>query len=202
MRDVLRCLPQAALLTLALPGCLPLTFFTPAPLSEQLKALREHPQNIQQLADLVRSETQANPLLVQEVSLANISLGVSAREVTAQWGHPHRIAEQIDGTWWSFRGQSQEPGTVRVYLQPSKTTPNAQEVAQVQVWWPTRHMTRTMVRALDPAARVLRKYGTPPHQLPWGGGQAWIYPAANVAFVVTNHNPPQDAVVAGIIVGL
>jgi hypothetical protein len=59
-----------------------------------------------------------------------------------------------------------------------------------------------MVRPLDPANRVLRKYGEPEQRVPWGAGEAWVYAAANVAFVVTKDHPQQAAVVAGIVVGL
>ncbi|MDB5100701.1 MAG: hypothetical protein JWM80_5122 [Cyanobacteria bacterium RYN_339] len=113
-------------------------------------------------------------------------------------------------------------GTLRLLFQPreqavdaaatdaAKPRPAIQSLVQIQAWAPGAQETASMIRLLDPVARVERKYGAPPRKLGvgWGGAEVWLYPAANVAFVITAPQaqdepelPPQR-VVAGTIVGL
>lgn len=89
-----------------------------------------------------------------------------------------------------------------------------QAVAQIRAWAPGDAETRSMVRLYDPAARVERKYPKPADKLWVGltGGEVWVYPAANVAFVMSPPLPTDDEdgaakcapsrFVAGTIVGL
>ena len=83
-------------------------------------------------------------------------------------------------------------------------------LVQIRAWAPGAQETSSLVRLLDPISRVERKYGAPSHKLPvgWGGGEVWIYPAANVAFVISPPHKfdevegPPTRIVAGTIVGL
>ena len=64
-------------------------------------------------------------------------------------------------------------------------------LSQIQAWAPGRQETRSLVRLLDPVARVESKYGAPARKLAVGktGGELWLYPAADVGFVVSPPEP-------------
>lgn len=87
---------------------------------------------------------------------------------------------------------------------PTPTPPPLKVLAHIQAWSPARFQTRSLVRVLDLASRVERKYGKAPQVLPWGreGGEVWLYPAANVGFVVTPAWEEQPRHVAATLVGL
>lgn len=97
---------------------------------------------------------------------------------------------------------SAEPGATPTPRPAASALPGL-TLAHIQAWAPARFQTRTLVRVLDLASRVERKYGRAPRILPWGrdGAEAWIYPAANVAFVVTPGYEEQPRYVAGTLVG-
>ncbi len=82
-------------------------------------------------------------------------------------------------------------------------TPKPKLLSHIQAWAPARFQTKSLVRVLDPAVRIERKYGKAPKVLPWGGqgGEVWLYPAANVAFVVTPMWDEQPRYVAATLVG-
>ncbi len=87
---------------------------------------------------------------------------------------------------------------------PPPPTPVPPKVlVHIQAWSPARFQTRSLVRVLDPAGRVERKYGKAPQVLPWGreGGEVWLYPAANVGFVMTPAWEAQPRHVAATLVG-
>lgn len=86
---------------------------------------------------------------------------------------------------------------------PTPTPPPPKVLAHIQAWSPARFQTRSLVRVLDLASRVERKYGKAPQVLPWGreGGEVWLYPAANVGFVVTPAWEEQPRHVAASLVG-
>lgn len=193
-----------ALLGLLIPGCASLKHLSPPSLLEHVEALRDTPMAVSPLSSAVAAHTQGNPLLVQEKTLAEIPLGMTAEALRTRWGNPRSAIEQGDGWWWSFKGHAQTTPSValRVQLKRGAAEPAELKVTQIQAWWPSRHLTRTLIRPFDPAARVLRKYGPPEQLVPWGLGQAWVYPTANVAFIVTRDVPPEERVVAGIVVGL
>jgi hypothetical protein len=87
-------------------------------------------------------------------------------------------------------------------------------LTQIQAWAPGAQETRSMVRLLDPVSRIERKYGPAPKtlKLGWTGGEVWLYPAANVAFVLSPPQAteetaglpaaPKTRFVSGTIVGL
>ena len=78
------------------------------------------------------------------------------------------------------------------------------KLAQVQAWPGSAAETSTLVRVLDPAVRVSRKYGAPVKTLPLGGSGAevWVYPAADAAFVVTAPDDKDRRSVGAVVVGL
>lgn len=97
-----------------------------------------------------------------------------------------------------------EPSAPAAVPTPLPTpTPRPQVLAHIQAWAPARFQTRSLVRVLDPVVRIERKYGKAPKVLPWGGqgGEVWLYPAANVAFVVTPMWAEQPRYVAATLVG-
>jgi hypothetical protein len=181
-----------------------------------------------------------NVLLQREAGLAELALGATQGQVHERYGDPNRRTRTADGEWWEFdevvalatpdpdaspkpRKRPENPtGTLRLLFQPREQAadpaatdaadprPPVQALVQIQAWAPGDEETRSMVRLLDPIARVERKYGDPPRKLSigWSGAEVWIYPAANVAFVVTAPQPqdepelPPVRVVAGTIVGL
>jgi hypothetical protein len=195
---------QPCLLVMLVNGCAHLGWLPPPSIDEQMENLRESATVASPLLTSAAESSPGNPLWVKENSLADISLGMSERALRARYGQPKRISEHLQGTWWLFKGHSPETPSwsLRVHLQGDPTEPAALKVTQVQAWWPSRHQTRTLVRPLDPASRVLRKYGEPEQRVAWGTGEAWVYGAANVAFVVTKDHPQRAAIVAGIVVGL
>ena len=94
-------------------------------------------------------------------------------------------------------------GAAPVVIAPTPTPAPQKLLAHIQAWAPARFQTRSLVRVLDQASRVERKYGKAPQILPWGreGGEVWLYPAANVGFVVTPAWEEQPRYVAGTLVG-
>ena len=86
---------------------------------------------------------------------------------------------------------------------PTPTPAPTKVLAHIQAWAPARFQTRSLVRVLDAASRVERKYGQAPQVLPWGreGGEVWLYPAANVGYVMTPAWEEQPRHVAGTLVG-
>lgn len=125
---------------------------------------------------------------------------------------PKRRVKRLDNPTGTlrllFQPREQAPGPAAT--EAAEPRPPVQTLVQIQAWAPGDEETRSMVRLLDPIARVERKYGAPAHKLSigWGGAEVWLYPAANVAFVVTAPQPqdepelPAVRVVAGTIVGL
>jgi hypothetical protein len=181
-----------------------------------------------------------NVLLQHETGLAELPLGATQGQVHQRYGDPNRKFRSNDGEWWEFDevvelatpepaedGKKPAPvhnptATLRLLFQPraqaadpaatDAATPRqpVQTLVQIQAWAPGAQETRSMIRLLDPLARVARKYGEPARKLGvgWGGAEVWLYPAANVAFVITAPQPqdapelPPQRVVAGTIVGL
>jgi hypothetical protein len=139
-----------------------------------------------------------NPLVVRESGLADLKLGATPEQVRSRYGEPTRTHDGPEGQWWDYEG-SEAKANLRLLF---AGTP--QVLAQIQAWAPSSHQTSTLVRVLDPAVRVTRKYGAPTKTIAVGGagGEAWVYPAANVAFVVTPPDDKDRRSVGAIIVGL
>lgn len=144
---------------------------------------------------------QRHALRVEETGLAGVSLGASAEQVRAKLGAPSRSEKRPEGTWWIYDDDDarlRSGGRLRLLLAGEPAA-----LAQIQAWAPSRLETLTMVRPLDPASRLERKYGAPFRKLPWkGGAEAWLYPASNVAYVVTAPDGEERRHVAAVIVGL
>jgi hypothetical protein len=212
-----------ALVAPGLSGCA--AFFAGRP--EAPEVLTERLRREQVPLAAIRQGSAVGPSLrIREVALAEVPLGAQAEAVRARFGSPRRTHSDADGLWWEFeefaplpveRRQAApdappeaqlEPDAwrnlshIRVLLNQRADGEGAARVVHVQAWAPARFMTRSMIRPLDPAARVVRKYGPPPRTRAWGAGEVWTYPEADVAFVVTPDHPEQPRVVAGILVGL
>lgn len=152
-------------------------------------------------------------LKVKEAGLAELPLGCSPARVKARYSDPNRRTKAAEGEWWEYdevlktaaqqdprgdgRPRHDEIGTLRLLFVPVPPDPKdpdapTQALSQIQAWAPGSQETRSLVRLLDPVARVTRKYGEPPRKLWMGlsGGEVWVYPASNVAFVIS---PPQAA---------
>ncbi|MEB3328601.1 MAG: hypothetical protein VKQ33_05155 [Candidatus Sericytochromatia bacterium] len=216
--------PLVSLLVAAtLPGCASLLASRPEAPEAQAERLRREPFS---LATIQHEGPTGPTLRLREKGLAEVPLGASTDAVRMRFGAPHQTASTVDGLWWDFDELAPLPVERR---QPSPDTPpdehlepdawrntahlrvlfhqradgeGAARVVHLQAWAPARFMTRSLVRPLDPSTRVLRKYGPPVHTRAWGTGELWIYPDADVAFVVTPDHPDQPRVVAGILVGL
>lgn len=157
---------------------------------EMVPALRAAAPSLATLDAAARRAPQADPLVVRETGLGGVRLGMSPDVVRATLGEP---ATRSGDTW---RYDPPRPGA-RLTLRFE-----GGKLRQIRAWAPGDAETRTLVRLLDDAARVRRKYGAAPVTLRWGDGEGWLYPAANVAFVVTPADATGDRVVDGLIVGL
>jgi hypothetical protein len=138
----------------------------------------------------VLKDSARNPLLLRETRLAGLALGLGALQVKAVAGEPAKIYSNAQGQWWEYPSYG-----LRLVFKGA-------QLAQIQAWSPSQAETSTLVRPLDQAVRVLRKYGKPFRQVAWGDSSAWIYPAADLAFVLTPEAKDGNRSVAGIIVGL
>jgi hypothetical protein len=216
-------LVAAVLATLTLPGCAALFVGKPEAPDVLAERLRREPVSFGSL----REALQAGPSLrLREAGLAEVALGATAERVRVRFGAPRKATSTPDGLWWDFEElaplpvERRQPATdappdeqlepdawrntahLRVLLEQRPDGEGAARVIHLQAWAPARFTTRSLVRPLDPAARVLRKYGPPVRTRAWGAGEVWTYPDADVAFVVTPDHPEQPRVVAGILVGL
>lgn len=146
----------------------------------------------------------ANPLVQRESGLAGVTLGATPDDVRRVLGEPTGKEKGAGGTWWDYNPDQAKPGhdqALRLYFTGEKST-----LTHIQTWAPSRYETASMVRVLDPAVRLSRKYGAPAKKLAWGGrgAEVWLYPAANVGYVVTRplEAGKENRVVAGILVGI
>lgn len=164
-----------------------------------------------EVADAMRREAPAyavvhaaaavkpQPLHVREQGLDGLALGTPQAQIQRAWGAPDRTRDADEGTWWTYDPQEgrQRRGRLELLFAGER-----QELAQVRAWAPSLLETRTMIRPLDPASRLARKYGGSGTVLPWGRGEAWLYPSANVGYVLTPAVGEEPRLVAGVIVGL
>jgi hypothetical protein len=221
-----------ALAALLVAGCPKAQAPTPGEVAGQLR------QDAPSYGTLHRAAAEGptkNVLLQREAGLAELALGATQAQVRERYGEPNRTRHTGDGEWWEFdevlaiatpdpeapkKPVHNPTGTLRLLFQPraqvvdpaatDAAKPQQEALVQIQAWAPGDQETTTMVRLLDPVARVERKYGPPVRKLGvgWGGAEVWLYPAANVAFVITAPEPqdepdqPPQRVVAGTIVGL
>lgn len=185
-----------ALALAALAGCVRQA--EPESPGEAAANLRKQPLAYGTLHAAVGDKPVENPLVVRESGLAELALGATPEQVKARYGEPTRTQDGPDGQWWEYEG-SDPKANLRLLF-----TGQPLALAQIQAWAPSPHQTSTLVRVMDPAVRVTRKYGPPAKTLKLGdgGGEAWVYPAANVAFVVTPPDDKDRRTVGAIIVGL
>jgi hypothetical protein len=185
-----------AIALLALAGCVRQA--EPESPGEAAADLRKQSLPYADLHAAVGDKPVENPLVVRESGLAELKLGAAQEAAKARYGEPTRTKEAPGGTWWEYEGSDPKCNLRLLFAgDPAK-------LVQIQAWAPAPHETTTLVRALDPATRVTRKYGAPAKKLAVGGNgaEAWIYPAANVAFVVTPPDEKERRSVGAIIVGL
>jgi hypothetical protein len=198
--------------------------------------MRAFAPSIEALHAAAVAKSNKDFLRLRESGLADLVIGESSSNVRIRYGEPNRTVRAKGGEWWEYdeilrlasdqeTGPDGKPpkditGTLRLYF---AAAPAGLESAlikamplltQIQAWAPGDQETRSMVRLLDPVSRIERKYGPAPQKLKvgWTGGEVWIYPAANVAFVVSPlqavEEPegmpagPKTRLVAGTIVGL
>lgn len=85
-----------------------------------------------------------------------------------------------------------------------KVAPPDARLVHIEAWAPSRHLTRSLIRPLDSVGRVSRKYGPAEQMVPWGEGgvTAWLYPAADVGFVVSPSREDSPGSVLAVLVGL
>lgn len=181
---------------LALSGCVRQA--EPESPVEAAVALRAQGVPYAELRAAVGAETSAHPLVVRETGLAELALGASQAQTKARYGEPTRIKESPEGIWWEYE-EADPKSNLKLLFTGAQNT-----LAQVQAWPPSAHETRTLVRVLDPATRVTRKYGQPTKTLKLGaaGAEVWVYPAANAAFVVMAPDEKARRSVGAVIVGL
>lgn len=221
------------LAALSVAGCPKAQAPTPGELAARM---REGAPSYDALHAVATAPAKANVLRVREAGLAELPLGATPEQVRARYGEPNHRQQTREGEWWRYdevlrSAAQQEPGedgrrpkdivgTLRLLFKPvaPKTPPDPKAptmtLVQIRAWAPGAQQTRSLVRLLDPVQRIERKYGPPPRKLSvgWTGGEVWIYPSANVAFVVSPPQPVEDVegapeqppvrVVAGTIVGL
>lgn len=198
-RDTTKSMRRLALLTLAavaLAGCVRQA--EPESPGEAAGALRARPLPYAELRAAAEKGPAANPLVVRETGLAGLNLGVGQDQARSRYGDPTRTTEGPEGVWWEYESADAK-ANMRLLFSGAENT-----LAQVQAWPPSAHETRTLVRALDPASRVTRKYGAPTQTVKLGdtGAEVWVYPAANAAFVVTAPDEKDRRTVGAVIVGL
>lgn len=180
----------------ALAGCVRQA--EPESPGEAAAELRKQPLGYGSLHAAVGGKPVENPLVVRESGLAELALGATPEQVKARYGEPARTQDGPEGQWWEYEG-SEPKANLRLLFAGQPLA-----LAQIQAWAPSAHQTSTLVRVMDPAVRVTRKYGAPATTVKVGGngGEAWVYPAANVAFVVTPPDDKDRRTVGAIIVGL
>jgi hypothetical protein len=152
-----------------------------------------------------------DPMIERESRLAGITLGQESEMVKRRLGTPTRSLEDAGRIWWEYELITESQLTenehdnaahliTRVGFSMVEKKPG--QVEQIQVWAPSREQSARIIRPLDPAIRITAKYGVPPIKKPWGNVEAWVYPEANLAFVMLDAQSEDPAVVAGIVVGL
>lgn len=177
-----------ALLALAVAGC---RAEPETPLKSALR-MRQAPPAYSALHEVASAAGANNPLHVRERGLAGVTLGMAAPAVQARLGPARRQVRASEGTWWEY-----EDGSLRLLLAGTPAT-----LVQVQAWAPTRYETETLLRPLDPATRLERKYGVAPERLAHAGGEVWLYPAADAAFVVSAPSETGERAIMAVFVGL
>lgn len=168
----------------------------PAEAAEAL--LRQGPSHAA-LREAAVEARRPRPLHVKEQGLGDLALGADEERVRRVFGAPDRTEAAAEGVWWFYRAREERLRRGRIEVLFAGEPPT---VSQIRAWAPSQLETRTMVRPLDPAERLTRKYGAPDATLPWGAGEAWLFPAANVAYVLTPAGDEGHRLVAGVIVGL
>ncbi|GEM_PF-7024708 len=152
-----------------------------------------------------------NPMVERESRLAGITLGQESETVKRHLGTPTRSLQLAGRIWWEYEVITESQLTENEHDNAAHLTSrvgfsmvekNPGRVEQIQVWAPSRELSARMIRPLDPAIRITAKYGVPPIKKPWGNVEAWVYPEANLAFVMLDAQAEDPAVVAGIVVGL
>jgi hypothetical protein len=138
-----------------------------------------------------------SPLVIKETGLAGLPLGSGPDVARAKFGDPATTRVEAEGEWWDYDAEGGPHLTLLFAGKPAK-------LAQVQAWPGGAAETSTLVRVLDPAVRISRKYGAPAKTLPLGaaGAEVWVYPAADAAFVVTAPDEKDRRSVGAIVVGL
>ncbi|MEB3195873.1 MAG: hypothetical protein VKP62_01590 [Candidatus Sericytochromatia bacterium] len=199
-------------------GCAWLFQGSPEAPSKQAEQLKLAGPTLEELQRETHRRFRPNPLWVKETGARGLPLGANKETVRLRWGKPERVAASNRGEWWEYEevsatlpgARAKEEGlggdVPQTGLHVKLFFADAAEpvVNHIQVWAPSRLQTRTFLRPLDPATRVIRKYGPPAASLRWGfgGGEVWIYPAADVAYVVTPEHPQQPRAIAAILMGL
>jgi hypothetical protein len=182
-----------------------------APMSPAAAAadLKTQGPALSELNAAIAGAPAANPLLQRETGLAGVKLGATQEDARRVLGEPSRRETVSGGTWWEYIPEEARAGreqALRLWFAGDKA--DKPTLTHIQTWAPSRFETSSLVRVLDPAIRLTRKYGAPVKTLDWGrqGAQVWLYPAANVGYVVTRPletgKNDQNRVVAGILVGL
>lgn len=197
--------PLLVALAIALvPGCASRQAEAPETPAAAAADLKGQGPALSELYRAIAGAPTANPLVKRENGLGALKLGASEGEVLGALGEPSRRESATGGTWWDYVPDAAEPGrdqALRLYFAGEKPV-----LAHIQAWAPSRLETASLIRVLDPAVRLERKYGAPAKKLPWGGrgAEVWLYPAANVGYVVSRplESGQENRVVAGILVGL
>jgi hypothetical protein len=141
-------------------------------------------------------QTLSSQLVVKETALAGLALGTDPEKARARYGEPSKQQVEAEGEWWIYDAEGGPHLKLLFAGKPAK-------LAQVQAWPGSSAETASLMRVLDPAVRLTRKYGAPAKTLPLGatGAEVWVYPAADAAFVVTPPDDKDRRSVGAIVVG-
>lgn len=203
--DSMRLTPLVLALALAfVPACASQQADAPQSPAAAAADLKGQGPALAELQRAVAGQPAANPLVIRESALAGVKLGAKQADVRRVLGEPTRRETASGGTWWEYDPQNGRPGqdqALRLWFSGDEAT-----LIHIQAWAPSEAETVSMIRVLDPAVRLTRKYGAPAAKVAWGGrgAEAWLYPAANVGYVVSRplETGSENRVVAGILVGL
>lgn len=168
----------------------------PSP-GEVATSLRKEPVTFAALHEAAAGAATRNVLWTRESGLADLAIGATQAQVRTRLKEPTRKLTNKEGTWWEYDG-IENLGALRLLF-----TGETALLTHIQAWAPGRQETRSMVRLLDVASRIERKYGAPVKVVDWRqGSQVWVYPAANVAYLMTPAQAPEQRQVAATFVGL
>jgi hypothetical protein len=145
----------------------------------------------------LEGQATTSPLVVKETALAGLPLGSEPALARSRFGEPATQQVEAEGEWWTYDATGGPHLKLLFAGKPAK-------LVQVQAWPGSTAETITLVRVLDPAVRLTRKYGAPTSTLKLGdtGAEVWVYPAADAAFVVTPPDEKDRRSVGAIVVGL